>query len=581
MKSRRLMQAFVVFVGVALVVGAWFVGSRVRSPREAAASAAAPVGSVLSSAVERRVLSATVIQRGDVRVGSSFRVVAPTSAAGSAVAAPVVTRQAVKPGDSVVEGGLVVVVSDRPVFVMQGVVPVFRDMRPGLEGSDVRALQAAFGRMGCDAGSDGVFSDAVKKCVSGLYTAAGFGPLMAGLDSDGLSSVDHAVNLLADAEASLTQSKSGLVAGSKVDGVAIASAQGAVNQAQRGVGSAEVRAASDVAQAQTILDAAKKALADLVAASSTTGVSSSVAPADVDAAQLAVKQAQFGVDAAVLSGQLTVADARDALTAAQAQLVAATAPKDVASLRQAVVAATSVRDEAAAALVRAQKTSGPMVPLGEVVFVPTLPAVVEGALPLGASRGAAAGSAGGSFDGGTGGPAPSTPSPSGSADAFVTLVTGGLHVDTRISVTNQPLLPHGSEAVLLDEVSGITYPAVLVSVDAAASAAADGSQGFAGTLQSKSQLPAELTGHNLRVTFTTASSGQPVLVVPVSAVSAGANGVARVEKLNSDGTRVTISVNAGLSADGSVAVTPAAGATLGEGDRVVIGVSQRGVASGG
>lgn len=46
--------------------GAWWLASSSQSPGQAAARADAPMSSWVTAMVERRVLSATVIQRGDV-----------------------------------------------------------------------------------------------------------------------------------------------------------------------------------------------------------------------------------------------------------------------------------------------------------------------------------------------------------------------------------------------------------------------------------------------------------------------------------------------------------------------------------
>ena len=79
-----------------------------------------------------------------------------------------------------------------------------------------------------------------------------------------------------------------------------------------------------------------------------------------------------------------------------------------------------------------------------------------------------------------------------------------------------------------------------------------------------------------RIIVDVASTGGEVLVVPVAAVSLGADGTSRVEverqPVTDDGPGLTesVEVEVGLTADGLVEIRPV-GATLDEGDRVVVG----------
>ena len=128
-----------------MAVGAWVVGSRVRSADQAAAEAAPPPRSVVTVPVELRVLSSTVITRGLVAPVVSTAVIGPLPSSG---AQGTVTGVFVKVGDSVTEGARVVEVAGRPVFVLVGAVPAYRSLRPGMVGADVRQLQEALARVG-------------------------------------------------------------------------------------------------------------------------------------------------------------------------------------------------------------------------------------------------------------------------------------------------------------------------------------------------------------------------------------------------------------------------------------------------
>ncbi len=84
---------------------------------------------------------------------------------------------------------------------------------------------------------------------------------------------------------------------------------------------------------------------------------------------------------------------------------------------------------------------------------------------------------------------------------------------------------------------------------------------------------AALQGSNVRVSIPVSSTGGAVLAVPLAALTAGPGGESRVEVMADDGSTALVEVETGLAAGGYVEVTAAEGATLTEGDLVVIGQS--------
>jgi multidrug efflux pump subunit AcrA (membrane-fusion protein) len=81
-----------------------------------------------------------------------------------------------------------------------------------------------------------------------------------------------------------------------------------------------------------------------------------------------------------------------------------------------------------------------------------------------------------------------------------------------------------------------------------------------------------LTGSNLRVTITAASTQTEALVVPLAAVSSAGDGTTRVSIVaGPNASPVDVAVDVGLSADGFVVVEPVVAGALGEGDLVVVG----------
>lgn len=508
-RRRSWLWALVVVI-VVLGAVAWVAGTRVRSTNEAAADAEPPAASWITSKVERRVLSATVVGRGDVVPRVATRIAVPASVVSGAV----VTAIDVTVGDEVDEGDRVVEVSGRPVFVLQGDVPVYRTLGPVLSGADVAALQAAMVRRGCPADQDaGVYGAATKLCVAAMYLDAGYDWVPTSPTE--ASDVGAARLALDDAQAALD------------------SAMQVLTAAQQGP------AESTVLATENALDQARRALADAQAAAN-----APAAPGDGGGDQSAASR---------------VTAAREAVRLAQVQLDELLAPPDVSAEYLAVGQASAARDRAQAALEQLEAATGPTVPQGEVVFVPSVPARVESVAAV---------------VGPVGQPDPNQPggAPASSGDGgLLVLSSGGLEVHGQVPATDVGLLREGMEVELLDELSGASLTARLAHLATEPTSSGSGVQGHAVVVEEVDEIPATWSGRNVRVTFTAAATDGEVLVVPLAAVSAGADGQARVHVLGSTGEPVEVSVEAGLSADGFVEVRPVDPYALDAGDDVVVG----------
>lgn len=534
--------------GLVVLAGvAWAVGSRAQSPEQAAARASEPTASYITAKVERRILTKTVIQRGDVRPEVSLEIGAPSSVEGD----PVVTGIAVAQGADVVEGSKVIEVSGRPVFVLQGAVPVYRALRPGMTGADVSQLQAALTRLGFTPDGDGRYGEATKAAVTALYTAAGYLPVPSSTSFD--ADLAAAQQALVQADAGLKTAQAELVkAGAGQPNSVIAQAQATVNSAQRSVDDAVAKQATDAIDAQAQLDTAKANYSRLVN-------DPTAPPSDVDAAKLAVTEAESNLSTVIRSDEDAVASAQEALQVAKLSLDEAQKGGDKAQAKLAVDTATATRNAAATAVDTLIAVNGPTIAQGEIVFMPTMPARVQSAVstlgPLAQAASAA--------------------SPEGSsanAGGLVSLAGGQLIISTSIRSSEAGLTRAGMPVELLDENTTTTYPATISTIAEQPSTGADGQLGFAATITPDQPLPQELSGANLRVTITAASTESESLVVPLAAVSSSADGSTRVSTIDSpNGTPVDVPVTAGLSADGFVAVEPADAAALSEGDLVVVG----------
>ena len=169
--SGRKFVAIVLAVTVFAGAVGWYASGRVKSSDEVAAETAEPVASRITVPVEFEVLSSTVTLRGDIRFQESEDLSVPPPSAEAAI----VTRVPMEAGDLLNEGELLVEVGGRPVFVLAGELPMFREMRPGLEGEDVVQLQKALGRLGYAAGGeDGVFGEATREALEKFYADRGY-----------------------------------------------------------------------------------------------------------------------------------------------------------------------------------------------------------------------------------------------------------------------------------------------------------------------------------------------------------------------------------------------------------------------
>ncbi|MFZ3498216.1 peptidoglycan-binding protein [Streptomyces sp. 5.8] len=196
-----------VAVGAVLLSVAGVAASLVvKSPAQAAAEAGPPPMDVLVARVEKRVLRDTVIVRGTVTSAQAVPVT-PTVAGGEGSGPAVVTKVAVRPGDAVLAGKVFLEVSGRPVFALPGALPVYRDLKPGATGDDVKQLQKALAGLGHGAGSDkaGTFGAGTKAALASFYKSIGYDPLPAVADRG--EAVKSAEDAVTSAERSLEDAK--------------------------------------------------------------------------------------------------------------------------------------------------------------------------------------------------------------------------------------------------------------------------------------------------------------------------------------------------------------------------------------
>jgi peptidoglycan hydrolase-like protein with peptidoglycan-binding domain len=460
----------VVLTGVLVAGGVgWAVGSSVRSPADAAASRQPPPASLMTVAVERRTLTATVLTSGTVEFGSPQPLLLagavgstePDGGAGAGASGSFGQRvtRAPRAGQLLKEGTTVMEVNGRPVFVLTGAVPMFRTIGPGRHGRDVRQLQRALGRLGFRPGrTDGTFGADTAAAVRRWYEARGY--------------------------------------------------------------PAQEPSAAEKQQLRGLEQAVQTAVEERLAA-------------EAEVAAVRAGPGRRMLDVKLRHARQNLADAR----------------VDLAEYR---------------------RTFGTAVPAGELVFLPSVPVrMTEVAVRVGQNVEAEVG----------------------------TVTSSTVVVQANVTTQDADLLREGMRAAV-ETVDAKTVPGRVTALRDKArvrqegpSSGDDGRGGSDSTGQQPNQdddsVPAGAVplrvapdnpkalggqaGGTVKLTIAVGSTSNPVLVVPVAAVTTGADGQSRLQVARGAGATVDVPVKLGLAALGYVQVTPAAGAALTEGDRVVVG----------
>jgi multidrug efflux pump subunit AcrA (membrane-fusion protein) len=565
-RGRRALAA----VCAAMVASAglgWGAAMQIRSPAQAALQGDEPEPSLITAAVERRVLTSTVVLRGTVRYDEPFEV--KLTGAPAIEGAAVVTAVP-DVGAELGEGQVAAQVSGRPLLVLQGDLPAYRNLGPGSEGDDVRQLEEALARLGHEPGPvDGLYDGQTGAAVDRWYRANGFdahgpSPEQRTALAAAEAHVAAAVDGVAQAEQALRQ------AGTPPTGSAVIAAEAAVRAARDGLASAE--AAAVEAQAEAAATAARAVAArDLAATAARSSAQrrdqgragehpdTGAPPTAEEQAQLeeAARNADSALQAAesevvrteaakarvAQEGQAAIRQARDQVAIAEAQLREATTPGSTQAEQAALAAARRQLTEARAELAALQAGLGVALPAAEVAFVPRLPARVD---EVKAQRGE---------------------TPTG---ALLVLTGARLAIDATVAAADVGLLAVAAEVLIEHPHSGAVLAGQITRI--ADQPAGGGTDAQRHAVEITPTDPIEdLLDAAVKITVPVSSTGGEVLAVPLAALSANAAGQARVEVAGPAGGVRTVVVSTGLSAGGYVEVSPAADDELAVGDRVVVG----------
>jgi len=588
-RSRRTVAVGLV-AALLLSVGAWVAGAQIRSPAQVAAETAAPDPSSITVPVEDRVLSSEVIVRGTVRYGSPQPVVLATSEIkqGSGAGTDIVTTRP-RRGARVGEGTVAMSVSGRPVFVLRGAQPSHRDMRPGSRGADVRQLELALRRLGFFPGSiDGRYDGETAAAVANWYEAEGWEPF---------NSTDAQLDALRTARANAAQARDahlqslltikttqegvprGDIAQARID---LETARDSVDTAQhalatqgRGVSLALANerrdnavAAADVALKRAAVNKARDAQLDAqrTLAEAPPGTS----PSELAALQASVRQAsddvivaQEDLNASVASAAATRAAGRGAVAAARAdrgralrglptarrqvllaerRLRVLTTPGDTSLQKLVSQAAKKEADGTAREVARLARRAGIQVPADEILFFPTLPLRVDS---VRVRRGDSV------------------------AGRVMTVSNSRLAIDSSLSPNDAKLVRPGATVKIEEPDLGVNATGVVTQVaNRPGTHKVDPGRVYVSI--TPRTAPAQLVGASVKVTIAVTSTEQKVLTVPVTALSVGADGDARVQVQAQGGGSQYVKVTPGLAAQGLVEVRSVNG-DLAAGDLVVSG----------
>jgi peptidoglycan hydrolase-like protein with peptidoglycan-binding domain len=526
---------------VALPLAGLVAGSRLRSPAQATADSAPPHLATITAAVERRVLTDRVIARGDVVIAAAVPVLGPSLPAD---VQPVVTDLRRGVGAQVAEGDVVAVVAGRPIFVISGPLPFYRDLRPPMSGPDVAQLQDALERLGLGAGDEsGQFGPGTQRALDALYRGAGFEQLPG--DPEAGAALLDAEDALAVATESFQAAQRATVDSDQNGGVVAAEA--AVRAAERAYGVAVTTAAAAEQSAADDIETARRQLAVLEA-------SSSASPDEVADARSAVDSAVRSAGVVHTEQDAAIANAADEIDIARATLADTAVAVDSARATEdgGSRAAQLPIASAARAVERLRLVAGPTAPRGEIVAVPALPAPV---IAVHATVGTVA--------------IPSTGStPGGPADEGILVIGAGDPVVR--AVVPSP----ASASIRVGDIAGLGEAGLSGAVTQVAAGEQDLVTGGRGRLVTVAPSPAfavDRVGANIVLTFVTASSDAEVLVVPLPALAADGDGNVSVRLLDKDGDiSGKVAVRVLMSASSGAAVEPIAAGALVEGDRVVV-----------
>jgi multidrug efflux pump subunit AcrA (membrane-fusion protein) len=501
-----------------LAAGSWIAGSRIESPADAAARTAPPPPSPILVPVEQRVLSSNVVTRGTARFGLPQ----PVSVAPSLLKpTPGLITTLPRRNAQFAEGDVILTASGRPVFVLVGDAPAYRDLVPGISGKDVVQLEQGLARLGFDPGPvDGSYDRRTSAAVKAWYASTGWEPFGPTLDQ---------LVRVRDLERSLGEAQ-------KLELAAAAELEARLADQHRLMGNGDGKAPRAVE-----LERAKANYAEMAA-------EAEIAAKVAERALIVLdpRQPETARAAAEARLELARAAARDAKLQAELAIQAAERDARLAGnqlevARMDAKLAAEFTERVASDLQTARRKLGIQVPVDEIVFFPALPVRVEEVMAV------------------VGDPARGT---------VMSVTDNTTSIDAALALDVAPLVRPDMQVRIDEPALGIRATGTVKYVaDTPGTRGVDGYHIYCEVAVDPTPTPIE--GFSLRLTIPIESTDSAVIVVPISALSLAADGTSRIQ-VQRDGALEYRVVEPGLSADGYVEVTPPEG-SLEPGQLAVVG----------
>jgi putative peptidoglycan binding protein len=460
--------------------------------------------------------------------------------------------------------------SGRPVFVLKGAAPAFRDMAPGTSGGDVRQLEEALAHLGFDPGTvDGSYDQKTSAAVERMYKKAGWDPFVP-------SREQRAV--IATLEREWSDAARAQLAAEATRETALKAVAAARAIAEQNTRQATLDSAARVGDSRQLADARSgKSLAleteRARAAHSATAATADVATQMADRALIVLDPRQTETARAAAEAKLKVARAAQRKAKLEADLAIQTAAREAGladerirvaegavkaarlegerSIRAAqeqqslaefdVKVATERAERLASELAAARAKLGVQVPADEVVFIPSLPIRVHEVTAAVAAN---------------------------ASGPVMSVTDNQLSIDSQLPLEAAPLVKPGMKVAIDEQALGIRATGVVETVaNTPGTRGVDGYHFYLGVRVETT--PVLLAGFSVRLTIPIETSKGAVTAVPTSAVSLAADGTSRV-LVDRGGGQEYVTVQPGLSTGGYVEVNTPDGRLV-PGQLVVVG----------
>lgn len=162
---------------IVCMVAGLALGRLIKSPAQRALDTAPPPKSKITAPVEKPSTAGTVVTRGIVSLGTEVNV-GPVK---SSSAASIITSVDVKPGTKAQPGTRILEVSGRPVIMLPGDFPPYRDLKQGDSGPDAMQLNKALVAVGFQGPSGNSVTAATISALEKLYKKLGYAPPGSGI----------------------------------------------------------------------------------------------------------------------------------------------------------------------------------------------------------------------------------------------------------------------------------------------------------------------------------------------------------------------------------------------------------------